>query len=91
MRYTLKVMNKGTEAAEYVVSATGIEGLTVALGMNETVLSAQPGELVIMPIKIKANKVMANKRIHTIEVQVTANNAAGDSTSEQVKYFGYNK
>lgn len=91
--YTLKIMNKGTETTEYHVAASGIEGLEVELGMNETMITADPGQLVIVPIKIKADKAVANKKIHTIEVTVSK---AGDDNleaeaSEKVKYFGYKK
>lgn len=91
--YTLKIMNKGTETTEYQVAASGIEGLEVELGMNETVIAADPGQLVIVPIKIKADKAVANKKIHTIEVTVSKaddENLEAEA-SEKVKYFGYKK
>jgi cytochrome c oxidase accessory protein FixG len=91
--YTLKIMNKGTETSQYEVNASGIEGLEVVLGMNEEIIEADPGQLVIVPIKIQADKKQANKKIHTIEVSVKQ---LGDENndkdaSEKVKYFGYKK
>jgi len=89
--YTLKVMNKGTTTATYEVSASGLDGLEVLFGMNETELVAEPGQLVEVPIKIRAAKGVANKKIHTIEVTVSNAGETGESTSETVKYFGYDK
>ena len=89
--YTLKVMNKGTTTATYEVSASGLDGLEVLFGMNETELVAEPGQLVEVPIKIRAAKGVANKKIHTIEVTVSNAGESGESTSETVKYFGYDK
>lgn len=88
--YTLKVMNKGTLPASYHVTASGIDGLSVKLGLQETDIQADPGELVVVPIKIQANKQQASKKIHTIEVQVTDIHS-GDQTHEKVKYFGYDQ
>ncbi len=90
--YTLKVMNKGKDTAKYKVHASGLDGLAVVLGLNETEIEAQPGQLVTIPIKIKADKSIANKKIHTIEVTVNKiNSEDNDSAAEKVKYFGYDK
>jgi cytochrome c oxidase accessory protein FixG len=92
--YTLKVMNKGATKAQYQVSASGLEGLVVELGMNETTIEAAPGQLVTVPIKIQANKAQANKKIHSIKVSVvsqTDGSGNKDTATEKVKYFGYDK
>lgn len=89
--YTLKVMNKGTQPAEYAVKASGLEGLQVVLGLGDQTVTAAPGELVIVPMKIQANKQVANKRIHGITVTVNDVDVSGESTSENIKYFGYKK
>ena len=87
-------MNKGATNTQYQVSATGIDGLEIVLGMNKTIIEAGPGQLVTVPIKIQADKYLANKKIHTIEVNVVAKDDDGsnsDTASEKVKYFGYDK
>ncbi len=89
--YTLKVMNKGAASAQFQVTATGIAGLEVELGLNKTIIAADPGQLVTVPIKIKANKKLANKKIHTIKVTVVKTGDDSEAASEQVKYFGYDK
>lgn len=89
--YTLKVMNKGSSKAQYTITATGIDGLIVELGLNETNLEAEPGQLLTTPIKIKADKKLANKKIHTIQVSVVSNSESMDVASEKVKYFGYDQ
>lgn len=93
--YTLKVMNKSNVHTQYEVSASGIDGLNIVLGMNETTIEADPGQLVTVPIKIQADKKLANKKIHTIKVNVSAKSNNGtnnsDTASEKVKYFGYDK
>jgi cytochrome c oxidase accessory protein FixG len=89
--YTLKIMNKGTTKDEFQVYATGIPGLEVKLGMDETNITANPGQLVIVPIQIKASKTHANKKIHSIEVTVVKTGDSEEQASEKVKYFGYDK
>ncbi len=86
--YTIKIMNKGRKADVYQLSASGLPGLEVATDVDVSMLQAAPGELISVPIKIRASKAEANKRLHTIELHVSSESA---SVSETIKYFGYKK
>lgn len=89
--YTLKVMNKGTAPAKYQLSARGLEHLSVVSDVDAEMFHAAPGELVAIPIKIRAPKKVAKQRIHNIELIVNDLLNPDNSNSESIKYFGYNK
>lgn len=89
--YNLKIMNKGSQTAFYEVSATGLEGLEVDFETGDDGLSAEPGELISVPIRIRADRTIANKKIHTIQVVVNEVDNPNNKSTETVKYFGYDK
>ncbi len=89
--YTLKVMNKGTTVAAYELSATGLDGLEVVSDVDDGMFKANPGELIAIPIKIRAPKKVANQRIHNIELLVSDTLNPDKDNSKSIKYFGYNK
>ena len=89
--YTLKIMNKGTTPASYELSATGLDGLEVVSDVEDDMFNAAPGELIAIPIKIRAPKKVANQRIHNVELQVNDILNPGKDNSKSIKYFGYNK
>ncbi|KAA3640791.1 MAG: cytochrome c oxidase accessory protein CcoG, partial [Proteobacteria bacterium] len=89
--YNLKIMNKGPVTAQYQVTATGLDGLMVDFESGENGLSAEPGELISVPIRIRADRSVANKKINTIKVIVNEVDNPNNSSTETVKYFGYNK
>ncbi|MCX7545833.1 cytochrome c oxidase accessory protein CcoG [Marinicella gelatinilytica] len=88
--YNLKIMNKGPVTAQYQVTATGLDGLKVDFE-TEDGLTAEPGELISVPIRIRADRAVANKKIHTIKVIVNEVDNPNNSSTETVKYFGYDK
>ena len=89
--YNLKIMNKGSQTAHYQVKATGLDGLEVDFEAVHGGLSADPGELISVPIRIRADRSVANKKIHTIQVVVNEVDNPNNSSTETVKYFGYDK
>ncbi len=84
--YTIKIMNKSHEKASYEIEAKGIEGLDVVADRN--LLTVEPGELVSLPMSIRAPKNTANSKIHGIAVTVMSNDGL-QSAEERVRYFGY--
>lgn len=86
--YTIKIMNKGRVTDAYQLSATGLPDLEVVTDVDASSLQAAPGALISVPIKIRASKASANKRLHTIELHVSGESA---QASETIKYFGYKK
>ncbi len=86
--YTLKIMNKGRETAQYQLSASGLPELSVVTDVDSDMLQAEPGQLISVPIKIRAPKKIANQRIHNILLSVMSGQ---HKNSEEVKYFGYKK
>lgn len=89
--YNLKIMNKGPKTANYEVSAIGLDGLEVDFETYAGGLSAEPGELISVPIRIRADRSVANKKIHTIKVVVNEVDNPNNKRTETVKYFGYDK
>ena len=87
--YTLKVMNKSQQPATYQISAEGLPGLRIISSLSNNTLMVPPGQLLELPIAVRANKADANKRIHSIEILVSSVDDKHLSDSEQVKYFGY--
>lgn len=86
--YTIKIMNKTPNKTSYTITASGIEGLEVI--MKESILTINSGQLIAVPISIRAAKNKANQKIHDITVSVRSTDGK-QNTQEKTNYFGHNK
>lgn len=93
--YKLKIMNKGKTTQTYEVTATGFGGtadtvLTVVIDDKFKNRELAAGELLNLPIKIRAKKADVKRRIQNIELQikVVSKDGQGEMVTEESKYFG---
>lgn len=98
--YKLKIMNKGESTQTYEITATGfgsetIVDLTVVVDDNYKNRELDAGELLILPIKVRANKTDVKRRIQNIEIQIRVvsqeGSPLGEMVTEESKYFGPKK
>jgi len=98
--YKLKIINKGKSAQTYEITATGFGSnsdvvLTVVIDdkFNNRELAA--GEMLNLPIKIRASKTDVKRRIQNIELQIKVvsedGSTEGEMVTEESKYFGPKK
>ncbi|VAW39896.1 Type cbb3 cytochrome oxidase biogenesis protein CcoG, involved in Cu oxidation [hydrothermal vent metagenome] len=90
--YTLKIMNKGKVAQQYIVTATGIEGgLRVIVDKQFKDRELAAGEVLSLPIKVRTKIANIKQHIQNIELQIKVIGEHGATITEETKYFGPKK
>lgn len=89
--YKLKIMNKGKDAQKYTIIASGNNiDFTVIIDDKFKDREVAAGDVLNLPVKIRAKKSDIKRHIQNIELTITVK---GDGTSvvEETKYFGPRK
>ncbi len=90
--YKLKIMNKGKTAQQYDITATGNDvefDVVIDDKFKDRKLAA--GEVLNLPVKVRANRKDISRHIQNIELHIKAINEGGDEVTEETKYFGPRK
>lgn len=86
--YTLKVINMDDSAHQFDISVSGIEGMKLVGAEN---VFAQPGEVLEIPVKVKANPDLMNARSQEVLFHIQAVDAPGLSQEEDARFLGPNR
>lgn len=87
--YKLKIMNKGKSTQQYAITAKGFgKDLTVIIDDKFKQRALLSGEVLNLPIKIRAAKSDVKHRIQNIELTIKVLGENGATIIEETKYFG---
>ena len=90
--YKLKIMNKGDQPQQYIVTAEGIEGgLEVVVDDNYKDRQLPPGEVLSLPVKVRAKTANVTRHIQNIELKIHVVGDESTVVTEETKYFGPKK
>ena len=90
--YKLKIMNKGKLAQKYEVSAFGFgKDLTVIIDNKFKDRELAAGDVLNLPVKVRANKSDVKRHIQNIELKITVVGDEDTTVTEETKYFGPKK
>jgi len=90
--YKLKIMNKGKTTQTYEITASGLDTvLTVIVDDQYKNRELQAGEILTLPVKVRANKSEIKRHIQNIELQIKVSGEGGSIITEETKYFGPKK
>lgn len=87
--YKFKIMNKGKTGQQYKITARGFgKDLTVIIDdkFKNRVLAA--GEVLNLPVKVRAKRVDVKRHIQNIELIISVLGDKDSVVSEETKYFG---
>ncbi|PIE42014.1 MAG: cytochrome c oxidase accessory protein CcoG [Gammaproteobacteria bacterium] len=83
--YTLKIMNMSQQVQQYQVSVSGLEGLH--LNVPERI-TANAGELLVVPVNAEINPKLLKKPNHTIEFHVRSTSDDSTQVTEESRFIG---
>lgn len=90
--YKLKIMNKGKISQTYEITASGLDTeLQVIVDDQYKNRELQAGEILTLPIKVRAAKSGIKQHIQNIELQINVVGEDGSTVTEETKYFGPRK
>ncbi|MFK8010533.1 MAG: cytochrome c oxidase accessory protein CcoG, partial [Marinicellaceae bacterium] len=90
--YKLKIMNKGKTSQTYKITASGLDtDLTVVIDEQYIDRELQAGEMLNLPVKVRATKSEIKQHIQNIEIQIQESGKDGSMVTEETKYFGPRK
>lgn len=90
--YKLKIMNKGKTAQQYKITAKGFgKDLEVVVDDKFKQRALASGEVLNLPVKIRANKSDVKRHIQNIELTIKVVGEDGSTITEETKYFGPKK
>jgi cytochrome c oxidase accessory protein FixG len=90
--YKLKIMNKGKFAQRYQVSAHGFgKDLMVIIDNKFKDRELAAGDVLNLPVKVRANKSDVKRHIQNIELKITVVGDEDTTVTEETKYFGPKK
>ncbi len=90
--YKLKVMNKGKSAQQYKITAKGFgKDLLVIIDDKFKNRVLPVGEVLNLPVKVRANKADVKRHIQNIELTISVLDDADTTITEETKYFGPRK
>lgn len=90
--YKLKIMNKGKSVRQYKITAKGFgKDLDVVIDDKFKERKLPPGDVLILPVKVRAQKADVKRRIQNIQIIITAVGEDGTTIAEETKYFGPKK
>ena len=90
--YKLKIMNKGKTTQTYEVTASGLDtDLIVVVDDQYKNRELQAGEILTLPVKVRATKSEIKRHIQNIELQIKVSGEGGSIITEETKYFGPRK
>lgn len=84
--YTLKVINKGTQAHEYELEVSGLNGLQL-IAAPETV-RVQPGKVLNLPVRLRIDPVNLDKISSSINVTIRAKDSPEIQRTETARFLG---
>ncbi len=87
--YKLKIMNKGKSIQRYIITAKGFgKDLEVIVDDKFKERPLPPGDVLNLPVKVRALKTDVKRRIQNIEILITVAGEDGTTITEETKYFG---
>jgi len=87
--YKLKIMNKGKSTQQYTITAKGFgKDLEVIIDDKFKKRTLLSGEVLNLPVKVRAAKKDVKRRIQNIELTIKVVGEDGASITEETKYFG---
>ncbi len=90
--YKLKIMNKGKITQTYEITASGLDTqLTVIVDDQYKNRELLAGEILTLPVKVRATKSEIKRHIQNIELQIKVKGEGGSIITEETKYFGPRK
>ncbi len=84
--YVLKVMNMDTQAHDYTVTASGIEGL--ALRIENTPIRAVSGAILDVPVTLKADPAKLKERSTEVRFVIEATDAPAIKVERETRFLG---
>jgi cytochrome c oxidase accessory protein FixG len=90
--YKFKIMNKGKSDQSYEITAQGFgKDLEVVIDDKFKDRKLASGEVLILPVKIRAKMADINRHIQNIRVQIKVKGESESIITEEPKYFGPKK
>ena len=87
--YKLKIMNKSSVPQSYIVTASGLNGeMEVVVDSQYQDRISEAGEVLNLPVKVRAKKSDVTRHIQTIKLHIHVNSENGTVVTEKTKYFG---
>jgi len=87
--YKLKIMNKGKSAQQYRITAEGMgTELTVIVDDKFKERVVQAGDILSLPIKVRAKTSEIKRHIQNIEIKIQVVDDSQTTVTEETKYFG---
>ena len=87
--YKLKIMNKGKSSQQYTITAKGFgKNLDVIVDDKFKERALPSGDVLNLPVKVRALKSDVKRRIQNIQIIITVVGEGGTTITEETKYFG---
>ncbi len=82
--YTIKIANKSHTDLEYLISASGIEGLLV---VDQPIVAVPAGQIINFPIQVRANTSNISKSKTVIQIKVQAISVAEINSEVESRFI----
>jgi cytochrome c oxidase accessory protein FixG len=90
--YKFKIMNKGKTGQQYTITAKGFgKDLTVVIDDKFKDRTLPAGEVLNLPVKVRAQRVDVKRHIQNIELIISVVGDEDTTVTEETKYFGPRK
>jgi len=84
--YTMKIMNMDEKPHQYVLTVTGLDGISVLMDTKH--IAVDSGEVIEVPVRVRVDDDNVHERSSAIVFKLVAEDAAGVSVTEKARFIG---